>query len=185
MDVEQRLPRVARGITLVELITTLAVVGISLAVVVPGWSALAERSRVTTTVNSLVASLRLARSTAVTRRQRVTLCPSDDGARCSGDPHGWQRGYLVFRDDDGNRTRATGEPLLRVTQALPDGIALHSTSGRPAISFTPDGAAWATNTTFSICTAARPNANRAVVLYGSGRARVDSRAPGNRPIACP
>ena len=44
MDVKTPSPRKPRGMTLVELITTLAVAGVTLAVVVPGWNGLAERS---------------------------------------------------------------------------------------------------------------------------------------------
>ena len=103
MDVDTRIPRRARGLTLVELVTTLAVAGISLAVLVPSWTGMAERSRVTTTANLLLTHLRYARSEAVHRNAMVSVCPSDDGATCSGDPQGWHNGYLVFVDSDGNR----------------------------------------------------------------------------------
>ncbi len=184
MQVEKFLPRTRRGLTLVELMTTLAVAGVSLAVAIPSWSALTDRSQVTTTTNRLLGHLRYARSEAVTRRRMVSLCPSDDGATCSGDPFGWQRGYLIFQDTDGNRSRSDDETLLRVQRALPPGMRLHSTAGRPAIRFRPDGAAWSTNTSFSVCVGDTGSVNRAVVLYGSGRARVGSTLPGERPVTC-
>lgn len=184
MDVAHPLPRCTRGLTLIELTTTLAVAAISLAVIVPGWSAFADRSRVTTTANQLLTHLRYARNEAVTRNRMISLCPSDDGSTCSGDPLGWQRGYLVFEDRDGNRQRTNGETLLKVQPPQPEGLRLHSTRGRPAIRFRPDGAAWSTNTTFSICQGDDPNANRAVVLFGSGRARVDRRTPANQAVDC-
>lgn len=184
MDVDKNRPRVLRGITLVELIATLAVVSIALAVVAPGWQALSERSRVTTVANSLLTDLRFARATAVTRNRRVGLCPSDDGDRCNGDPRSWHRGYLVFVDDDGNRDRDPGETLLRRQGSHNAPLRLHSSAGRSTISFRADGAAWSTNTTFSVCAGSDAKFNRAVVLYGSGRARVDRRAPGNRAVHC-
>lgn len=184
MDVETTRLRPARGITLVEMITTLAVAGIALAVLAPSWSGLSDRSRITTTANQLLTHLRYARNEAVTRNGWVTLCPSDDGTGCSGDPRGWQRGYLVFVDSDGNRARSSGETLLRRQDALLPGMRLFSTDGRPAVRFRADGASWSGNTTFSICLGEDTTANRAVVLYGSGRARVDRRTPGNRPVDC-
>ena len=184
MEVENQPPRQVRGLTLVELITTLAVAGVSLALLVPTWSGLVDRSQVTTTANQLLTALRYARNEAVNRQRAVSLCPSHDGKNCSGDPFGWQLGYLVFEDRDGDRKRAAGEQLLQIQNPLPRGIRLHSTAGRPAIRFRPDGAAWSTNTTFSVCLGDEAQHNRAVVLLGTGRARVDRQTPGNKPVSC-
>ena len=184
MDVETIPPRHARGITLIELITTLAVAGISLAILLPSWAGLSNRSQISSTANQLLTHLRYARNEAVTRNLNISLCPSDDGASCSRDPGGWQRGYLIFVDQDGDRSRSAAETLLRAQGAQRPPLLLHSTAGRPAIRFRPDGAAWSTNTTFSVCLGDNPDSNRAVVLYGTGRARVDRRLPRNRPVTC-
>lgn len=184
MDVVSTLPRWVRGLSLIELITTTAVLGISLAVIIPSWSGFAQRSQITTAANQMLTHLRYARSTAVHHGEFVSLCPSTDGEACSGDTRGWHRGYLVFRDPDGNRSRTLDEPLLRVQGPSAPGLKLFSTSGRPAIRFRADGAAWSTNTTFSICAGEDIKANRAVVLYGSGRARVDRRTPSGHSVSC-
>jgi type IV fimbrial biogenesis protein FimT len=184
MDVDRPLPRRLRGLTLVELMTTLAVAGISLAVLVPSWYGVAERSRVTSAANQLLSHLRFARSTAVARHSTVSVCPSDDGASCSGDPFGWQRGYLVFLDPDRDRQRDADERILRVAQRAPRNLALFSTAGRPAVRFDGSGAAWGTNTTFSICLGEDGTANRAVILHGTGRARVDRRRPDGSVVTC-
>jgi type IV fimbrial biogenesis protein FimT len=184
MDVARPSPRFATGLTLIELLTTTAVLGISLAIVVPSWSGLAQRNQVAAAANQLLTHLRYARGAAVNYHDFVSLCPSDDGASCSGDPLGWHRGYLVFRDTDGNRARDPGEPLLRLQGQSDPGMRLHSTAGRPAIRFRADGAAWSTNTTFSVCAGDNPDGHRAVILYGTGRARVDRRRPGNLPVIC-
>jgi type IV fimbrial biogenesis protein FimT len=184
MEVENTPPRFFRGLTLIELVTTLAVAGISLAILVPSWAGLSNRSQISSAANQLLTHLRYARNEAVTRNLPISLCPSDDGATCSRDTGGWQRGYLIFVDQDGDRSRAPGETLLRIQGAQRQPLRLHSTSGRPAVRFRPDGAAWSTNTTFSVCLGDDPRMNRAVVLYGTGRARVDKRRPGNRPVTC-
>ena len=184
MEVEKTLPRAIRGITLLEATTVLAVTGVSLALLLPSWTGLAARSQVTTTANQLLTNLRYARSTAVMQQRTISLCPSDDGQRCSANPRGWQKGYLVFVDADGDRNRAPDERLLRVQNAQPPGLRLHSTTGRPAIRFRSDGATWSSNTTFSICQGSDSAGYRAVVLYGSGRARVADAPPGGRPFDC-
>jgi type IV fimbrial biogenesis protein FimT len=184
MDVGITPPRRARGLTLIELMTTIAVAGISLAVAIPGWQSLSTRSAITTTTNGLLTDLRYARSTAVTRNRHVGLCPSDDGSRCSGGFDRWHAGYLVFVDLDGDRDRQPGEPLLRQRGSAPHGLRLQTTSGRPAIRFRPDGAAWSTNATFRICLGENTDHYRAIMLFGSGRARVDRRGPAGRTIRC-
>ena len=112
MDVGKSQPRRARGLTLVELIGTLAVAGVCLAVVVPAWSGMINRSYITTAANQLLTQLRYARNEAVTRNQAITLCPSLDGRSCTGDPQGWPDGFIVFVDADRNRDRSPDESLL-------------------------------------------------------------------------
>lgn len=186
MDVEITPISRSRGLTLIELVAVIAVIGISLTALMPSWSQLAQRNRVITNANQLLAQLRYARNEAVTRGRFISLCPSIDGSLCTGNAQGWHEGYLIFEDSNGDRRRDVGEPLLRVQDRLGPGIRLHSTAGRPAIRFRADGAAWSTNTTFSVCLSETNDgsANRAVILYGSGRARVDRRAPGGREVVC-
>lgn len=184
MEVENTYPRRTRGLTLIELITTVAVAGISLAVLIPSWSGLTNRSHITTAANQLLTQLRFARNEAVTRNRAVSLCPSIDSVNCSGDPGGWDKGYMVFVDIDNSRDRSPGESILQLVGAQPAALRLHSTTGRPSVRFRPDGAAWSTNTTFSICLGDDTASNRAVVLYGTGRARVDRHIPGRLPVTC-
>lgn len=185
MDVDKQPWRApARGLTLVELLATLAVLVISLTLIVPGWAMLSERSQLTAAANRLLGNLAFARSAAVTRSQAVSLCPSVDGSACSGDPFGWHHGYIVFEDRDADRSRSDDEPLLQVVAAERPPLRLHTSKGRPAIRFQPDGAAWGTNATFRVCVGESSAGNRAVVLLGTGRARVDRVAPGNRPVSC-
>ena len=78
-----------RGVSLIELMVTLAVVGILAAVAVPTMTGLIDANRLTGTSSELTASLQLARSEAVRRRSSVTICGSSDGVTCDGDD--WSR----------------------------------------------------------------------------------------------
>jgi type IV fimbrial biogenesis protein FimT len=185
MDVDKHPWRApARGLTLMELLATLALLVISLSLIVPGWAMLSERSQLTTAANRLLGNLAYARSAAVNRAQTVSVCPSVDGVECSGDPFGWHHGYIVFEDRDADRARTPDEALLQIVGAERPPLRLHTSSGRPAIRFQPDGAAWGTNATFRVCTGDSSESNRAVILLGTGRARVDQVAPGKRPVTC-
>ena len=132
MDVGTFFARRCRGLTLIELMTTLAVVGISLAILVPGWYGLTNRNQISSTSNQLLGHLRYARSEAVSRYSDISLCPSEDGIACSGDPRGWQNGYIIFVDPDGDRSRTEDEELLWHQQSQARNLRLHSTAGRPA-----------------------------------------------------
>lgn len=72
------------GVSLVELMVTLAVLGILAAVAVPAMSSLIDANRLAGTSSELTASLQLARSEAIRSRSRVTVCATADGASCGG-----------------------------------------------------------------------------------------------------
>jgi len=79
-----------RGFTLIELMTTVAIVAVLLAIAVPSFRGLIERNQVTVAANSLLASIHAARTGAINQSANVLL---DDGA--DGD---WSTGWTVCID---------------------------------------------------------------------------------------
>ncbi|SCC92190.1 Type IV fimbrial biogenesis protein FimT [Thiomonas sp. X19] len=104
------------GITLVESLVAAALLAVLLAVAMPGYRAMIDTNRLSAGVNAFSGSLQLARSEAVRRGQRVTLCVSDDGKSCSS-TGGWHRGWIVFHDADGNAQRDPSEALIQAQAA--------------------------------------------------------------------
>jgi type IV fimbrial biogenesis protein FimT len=61
------------GLTLIEIMVTLAVVAITLSLGVPSFQGLASSNRMSTTANSLISALNVARSEAIKRGARVNV----------------------------------------------------------------------------------------------------------------
>lgn len=103
----------SRGFTLIELMITLVLAAIILTLAVPGFQDIIRNNRAATQANELVTALGLARSEAVKRGARVSLCPSADQASCTGGTD-WSGGWIVFRDtaaNDGAAPVVDGDPI--------------------------------------------------------------------------
>lgn len=96
--------RYGSGLSLIELVVTLAVLGILVSIAVPRMTQFVERQRLIGATNSLLNSMHYARSEALKRSHRVTVCPSRDGLVCRDDGD-WSEGWLLFADP-----AAAGEP---------------------------------------------------------------------------
>ncbi len=128
------------GLTLLELVVTLAVLAIMLTIAIPGFTAIIHASRLSTATNDMVAALHLARSEAIKRNGRAVLCKSADGLACSASG-GWDQGWMVFHDANNNAALDAGETSIRTQSALPNGLRL--TGNSPVshyISYAPTGA---------------------------------------------
>lgn len=106
-----------RGFTLVELAITLVVLGVLMAMAIPGFRYVHNSGRLSAAANDVVASLQAARMEAVRRNGRVVLCSSADGASCSGD--GSSSGWLVFADANGDSVVDDDEEVLLVNRVAP------------------------------------------------------------------
>lgn len=82
---------------MVELMITIAIVAILLAVAFPSFQGSLRSNRLATASNELMASLSLARSEAIRNPAGAAICTSLDGAICGGD---WNDGWIVWIDED-------------------------------------------------------------------------------------
>jgi type IV fimbrial biogenesis protein FimT len=117
--------RMLRGVTLVELVITLAVIGVLATVAVPSFRQFLESGRLTTATNDLLGDFNLARAEAIKRQQgQVVMCVSTTGTGCTASSP-WSSGWMVFWDNNTNGSYAVAENdiLLKIHSALPSGIA--------------------------------------------------------------
>lgn len=107
----------ARGFTLIELLVTISLIAIVLALGLPNFQQAIRSNRVATSANEMLGALTLARSEAMRSPQGGRVCTTRDGSSCGG---GWNDGWMVWTDRNGNNTPQSNE-IVRYVRA-PDQI---------------------------------------------------------------
>ncbi len=174
----------AGGFTLVEMLTSLAVLAVVLSLAVPTLTEFVGRHELKTAHDRLFTQLHLARTLAIGEGRRIVLCPSLDGETCAPDPD-WERGLMVFADEDASREREPPEEVIRVTQAIAGDVRVSTSRARRRISYFPSGRSPGSNVTFTVCHRDPDVAPRAIIISNQGRVRSSRTRPGGKPIVCP
>jgi type IV fimbrial biogenesis protein FimT len=171
----------AAGLTLPELLFTLAAAGILAVAAVPTFTGLVLDARLVAAVNRVVHGIHVARHEALKTGADVVLCRSPTGRQCTelGD---WNAGFIVFvnRDRDDPPRVDGGEPVLQAER----GFGLTTVvANRRAFVFRP----WsrAVNGTLTFCDRRGNRAARAVIVSYTGRPRATSAATANGASKCP
>jgi len=162
--------RSCHGITLVELLIGVALMGTLLGLAVPSYFAIVDEGRATRAANQLHAMLSLARNRAISVGHRVVLCRSSNQNECSFSG-AWSAGAILFDDANRNSVRDNGEWIV-ATLDRSDVAPYHVVGPRDrrVIGFNPDGRSAGTNIALRICD---PNlaTRRLVIVSVSGRPR--------------
>lgn len=127
-----------QGFTLIELIVTLAILGVVTSIAVPAFGNMIEINRQDALKDEVESTLHNARAQAVLQRRTIEICGSTDGTTCSTN---WTDGWLV-------RTTA-GQPLQLIQ--LPDHHALSWAGFSESIRFRDNGASPSSNGRFYQC----------------------------------
>ena len=99
------------GFTLVELMVTVALVAILLAVAVPSFTTYRRNAELTSVTNTLLSGINAARGEAMKRGRNAMVVPTD-GAN-------WSSGWVVFVDIDRSQTYAAASDNTILTQEPP------------------------------------------------------------------
>lgn len=124
-----------------ELMMTLAVVGVILAIAIPNFRDFLLNSRMTGAANDLLAGIQLARSEAIKRQAPVAICasanPQTDPPDCD-DQFAQLAGWAVWVDTDDDAAIDAGEPVIATHEPLDATLTLIS-NGSGFVSYGPDG----------------------------------------------
>lgn len=166
--------RSCQGFTLIELIVTIAILAILLAIAVPNMRSFIVNSELRGSINTLQSDAMNARTEAIRLATPVVVRPITAGG-------GWQSGWqTVVTDVNGNDTR-----VLTTRDSLSDGLSAATSSGFQAIRYDSAGFGRTSTGAFLVgCIAfSAPYTGRqsGVVFDASGRPRI---CTASAPASC-
>jgi len=135
------------GFTLVEMMVVIAIGAILLAVGVPSFTYMMDRTRVANEVNEVLADLALTRAEAITRRGRVIMCrssaPTSPTAICDAASTDWTSGWIVFVDSTTTgvafQRDDPGEPIIRAYVSSSQQVTITAAPALAGLTVTADG----------------------------------------------
>ena len=167
-----------RGFTLAELLVVLALGSVFLAMAVPSYGFLVNSSRLAAVTNDLMSTLQLARSEAIKRGIRVTVCKTGDAmvaAPVCNTAASWEQGWLVFVDGGTRGVIDPGDTLLWVHGQVASGTITPSSNYSRFVSYLPSGASQGSgnlaNGSIRVCLAGE---RRDIIINNTGRPRLGS-----------
>lgn len=173
------------GFSLVELMVTISIAAILLAIAAPSYQQFIGSTTITSASEDFVAALTFTRTEAIKRNVRVTMCKSVNGTSCTTGGNNWQQGWIIFKEFLLSGTPGTldaGETILRVHGPLDNQVTLIASANlADFLSYLPNGQA-AQSGQWDLCFRDRSVAGRDIILnVGTGRVNVVKDEP---PVTC-
>jgi len=168
--------------------TTMAIAAVLLGLAAPSMSTFIKNNRLTTQNTELLAALRLARTEAIRRQDRVEVCVDTDTSDNDCEGTNWALGWRIWSDTDGDGTVDTDE-VIRVHGALAGGNTL-TTAGLTTsskIGFDREGRSDSSGT-FTLCDSRGADYAKGIIVNQTGqvRAALDQKAlDGTTDLSCP
>ncbi|GBL04702.1 GspH/FimT family pseudopilin [Glaciecola sp. KUL10] len=176
-----------KGVTLLEMMITVAILAIVLTVVAPNVQGILIKNRAVATMNELSTVIQYARNSAIDEQANAVFCPSSDFTSCSTN---WRHPKMVFIDQNNDGERDANEVLLVATESLNSTMTFTSTSD--VISFEDSGASSA-QTIIKLChTSNNAQYARQIEISLQGRVRLSQDTDKNgvhedtdgNPLSC-
>jgi type IV fimbrial biogenesis protein FimT len=186
------------GYSLIEMLFMLFILGVLCGTVALSFRELQNRVHIQAASESLLSDILSARSEALRRERRVTLCAAaldsslqpklPTACASNGSPAAWHQGWLVFEDTNSNGIWNEGEPLLQQRSRINSNIsAAGNSTVSKYVSFGSSGRSLSLNGAFQAGTitfcerGASAKDGWFLVVNAVGRARLDKGQIANCP----
>jgi type IV fimbrial biogenesis protein FimT len=181
-----------KAFTLIELLITLLILSILLAVGMPNLSSFVETKKSNDTITRVKQAVETAKVSAIVNGRIVTLCKSQDGEKCGGS---WEDGIITFTDDNADRIINQDDELIRYFTFPEAQGSIHwrAFQNRQYLQITSQGFTRSQNGNFTYCPFNRKSyLARQLVINRTARVRyaIDSNRDGiyedssGKPIRC-
>lgn len=159
-----------------ELVVATALLAILIQLAVPPMSRLLSDWQRDHATRAITDHLALARSEAIRWSQRVVMCSSVDGVRCSpGTNKEWKSGWLVFQDLDDNGQFNASDKLIAVSQGTSGILSIRGNALLQRFVFMPTGMMASGMGTLEIVP--KMGASQKIIINRIGRIRLSTDPP--------
>ncbi|MES1263278.1 MAG: GspH/FimT family pseudopilin [Peristeroidobacter soli] len=154
------------GFTMMELLITMTLAGILMAVAVPSFRSAIISNRLTTQANDIVAGMTYARSEAISHNTSVTFCRAnlEASTNCSGSSGAWA--FWIVRNSGGVLRRGAVPPYdgtYTLSSTLVNDTMVISSDG-----MSRSGGALISDRSFTLCNSTLSSDNVRTVTIGAG-----------------
>lgn len=172
MTTEIRAFKNSPGLTLLELLTAVAIISIMVGLGIPSIKIFYDKHLLHTHTNEIVFDLHIARSEAIKNRTETTLCKSSELAACDNKRE-WHEGWIIFSDTNKNKQFDGDEILIRYRPPSHPSITINYSGfrGGNRVSYSPLGTPSTFNGSFKIKNSTQENK---VVISRVGRIRTEN-----------
>ncbi|MFY0666268.1 MAG: GspH/FimT family pseudopilin [Natronospirillum sp.] len=169
-----------RGFNLLELMTTITVLGVLTTVAVGPVRNGLERAQTRSAMAQVHLALKLGRQSAVYHQQLVTICPLDTKQQCSND---WNGELTVFLDPFNSREVTQDEQVIERFPGVAHGKLQAAPAWKSYFQFTTRGSSHGTLGHVRYCPD-RQTAAALIVVSMSGRSRSEWLDNTKPPLSC-
>ncbi|WP_444998283.1 GspH/FimT family pseudopilin [Aliikangiella sp. IMCC44359] len=162
-----------QGFTLIDLTFAIGIMLILFGFALPSFSQFLDRKQLISQSIQLRSTLQLARKTAITQHQKVTVCPTNDFKQCDKD---WSKGYMVFVDLNENRLFDSNEKKIHQNQLNDSNFQLRwrAFGKKSSFQWHETGITNHQNGSFELCLKQTPSLARALIITKAGRIRTST-----------
>ena len=165
----------SNGFTLLELVIIIVILGITMAIAAPSLGTMIKNNRISSDINDFVAALQFAKAESAARITPVSLCKRNTAGTGCVAGGGWQQGWIVFSDANGDAAVNGDDAVLMSHEPLDSRTTFVGTAGvATAITYQPTGTTSVTSTEVLVMCDDRGlmEASRAVLVTITGRGSV-------------